>query len=164
MGKKIREILIPHRNQFVQGAIERGYSDRLANEIFDLITPFADYGFNAAHACAYAYVAYQTAYLKAHHPVEYMSALLTSVRDDKDRKPFYLNAARLMGLRVLPPDVNQSQTFFTPTDGEIRYGLAAVRTAGEGVVHQIIESRQQGGPFTSFTDVCGGVGAGVLRE
>src|SRR6266511_3317251 len=143
MGKKIREQLIPHRHRFVRGAVARGYSDRLANDIFDLITPFADYGFNASHACAYAYVAYQTAYLKAHHPVEYVSALLTSVRDDKDKKPFYLNAARLMGLRVLPPDVNESQTYFTPTDGDIRYGLAAVRNVGEGVVQQIIESRQK---------------------
>jgi DNA polymerase-3 subunit alpha len=164
MGKKIREILIPHRNQFVQGAIERGYSDRLANEIFDLITPFADYGFNASHACAYAYVAYQTAFLKANHPVEYMSALLTSVRDDKDKKPFYLNAARLMGLKVLPPDVNRSQTYFTPIDGEVRYGLAAVRNVGEGVVAQIMEARQEGGPFESFTDFCRRVDPGVLNK
>jgi DNA polymerase-3 subunit alpha len=164
MGKKIREILIPHRHQFVQGAIERGYSDRLANEIFDLITPFADYGFNASHACAYAYVAYQTAFLKANHPVEYMSALLTSVRDDKDKKPFYLNAARLMGLKVLPPDVNRSQTYFTPIDGEVRYGLAAVRNVGEGVVSQIMEARRGGGPFDSFTDFCRRVDAGVLNK
>jgi DNA polymerase-3 subunit alpha len=164
MGKKIREILIPHRQQFVQGAIERGYSDRLANEIFDLITPFADYGFNASHACAYAYVAYQTAYLKANHPVEYMSALLTSVRDDKDKKPFYLNAARLMGLKVLPPDVNRSQTYFTPIDGEVRYGLAAVRNVGEGVVAQIMQARQEGGPFESFTDFCRRVDPGVLNK
>ncbi len=164
MGKKIREILIPHREQFVRGAIDRGYSDRLANDIFDLITPFADYGFNAAHACAYAYVAYQTAYLKAHHPVEYMSALLTSVRDDKDKKPFYLNAARLMGLRVLPPDVNRSQTYFTPTEGEVRYGLAAVRNVGEGVVAQIMGARQEGGPFESFTDFCRRVDPGVLNK
>jgi DNA polymerase-3 subunit alpha len=164
MGKKIREILIPHREQFVRGAIERGYTDRLANEIFDLITPFADYGFNASHACAYAYVAYQTAYLKAHHPVEYMSALLTSVRDDKDKKPFYLNAARLMGLRVLPPDVNQSETYFTPTDGEVRYGLAAVRNVGEGVVAQVMGARREGGAFESFTDFCRRVDAGVLNK
>jgi DNA polymerase III subunit alpha len=164
MGKKIREILIPHRQQFVRGAIDNGYTDRLANDIFDLITPFADYGFNASHACAYAYVAYQTAYLKAHHPVEYMSALLTSVRDDKDKKPFYLNAARLMGLRVLPPDVNQSQTYFTPTNGDVRYGLAAVRNVGEGVVGQIMGARQDGGPFASFTDFCRRVDPGVLNK
>src|SRR5437667_12896572 len=117
MGKKIREMLVPHREKFVRQAVAKGYEERLAKEIFELLVPFADYGFNASHACAYAYVAYQTAYLKAHHPVEYVSALLTSVRDDKDKKPFYLNAARLMGLKVLPPDVNRSQTYFTPIDG-----------------------------------------------
>src|SRR5207245_3893864 len=144
MGKKIREALIPHRETFVKGAVERGYSERLAHDLFDLIVPFADYGFPAAHACAYAYVAYQTAYLKAHHPIEYMSALLTSVRDDKDKKPFYLNAARLMGLRVLPPDVNQSQTYFTPTDGEIRYGLAAVRNVGGQAVQANLDAHRAG--------------------
>jgi DNA polymerase III subunit alpha len=164
MGKKIREELIPHRNSFVKGALERGYTERLAQDTFDLIVPFADYGFNASHACAYAYVAYQTAYLKAHHPVEYVSALLTSVRDDKDRKPFYLNAARLMGMAVLPPDVNQSELYFTPSDGDIRYGLAAVRNVGVGVVQQIIEARSQGGPFESFSDFCRRVDSGVLNK
>jgi DNA polymerase III subunit alpha len=164
MGKKIRELLIPHRETFVKGAVERDYSDRLAEEIFDLLVPFADYGFNASHACAYAYVAYQTAYLKAHHPVEYMSALLTSVRDDKDKKPFYLNATRLMGLRVLPPDVNQSEVYFTPSDGDIRYGLAAIRNVGEGAVQQIILSRTEQGPFESFTDFCRKVDSGVLHK
>jgi DNA polymerase-3 subunit alpha len=164
MGKKIREELIPHRNTFVKGAVERGYSERLAQEIFDLIVPFADYGFNASHACGYASVAYQTAYLKAHHPVEYMSALLTSVRDDKDKKPFYLNAARLMDLQVLPPDVNQSQEFFTPSIGDVRYGLAAVRNVGEGVVEQIIAARGDKGPFRSFTDFCRKVDPSVLNK
>jgi DNA polymerase-3 subunit alpha len=164
MGKKIREELIPHRNSFVRGALERGYTERLAQDTFDLIVPFADYGFNASHACAYAYVAYQTAYLKAHHPVEFLSALLTSVRDDKDRKPFYLNAARLMGMAVLPPDVNQSELYFTPSNGDIRYGLAAVRNVGVGVVQQIIEARSQGGPFESFTDFCRRVDSGVLNK
>ena len=83
-----------------------------------LIEPFADYGFPAAHACAYGYVAYQTAYLKAHHPVEFMSAMLTSVKDDKDRKPFYLYACRLMGIEVLPPDVNESEKDFAPAKGQ----------------------------------------------
>jgi DNA polymerase-3 subunit alpha len=164
MGKKIREELIPHRNSFVKGALERGYTERLAQDTFDLIVPFADYGFNASHACAYAYVAYQTAYLKAHHPVEFLSALLTSVRDDKDRKPFYLNAARLMGMAVLPPDVNQSELYFTPSNGDIRYGLAAVRNVGVGVVQQIIEARSQGGPFETFTDFCRRVDSGVLNK
>jgi DNA polymerase-3 subunit alpha len=164
MGKKIREELVPHRNTFVRGAVGRGYTERLAQDIFDLIVPFADYGFNASHACAYAYVAYQTAYLRAHHSVEYMAALLTSVRDDKDKKPFYLNAARLMGVRVLPPDVNLSQTYFTPSDGEVRYGLAAVRNVGVGAVAQIIQARTEQDPFRSFTDFCRKVDPGVLHK
>ena len=164
MGKKIREKIPKHREKFVQGSVEHGYPEHLATEIFELITPFADYGFNASHACAYAYVAYQTAYLKAHHPVEYISALLTSVRDDKDKKPFYLTAARLMGIRVLPPDVNRSQTYFTPSDGEVLYGLAAVRNVGEGVVEQIIRAREQQGPIRSFTDFCRKVDPGVLNK
>ena len=100
----------------VRGGLPRArvIPERLAKELFDLIEPFADYGFPAAHACAYGYVAYQTAYLKAHHPVEFMSAMLTSVKDDKDRKPFYLNACRLMGIEVLPPDVNESENDFAP--------------------------------------------------
>jgi DNA polymerase-3 subunit alpha len=163
MGKKIRAVLMPHRETFVKGAIENGYRERLAQDTFDLIVPFADYGFNASHACAYAYVAYQTAFLKAHHPVEYMSALLTSVRDDKDKKPFYLNAARLMGLQVLPPDVNQSETYFTASDGDIRYGLAAVRNIGVGAVQQIVETRSEA-PFASFTDFCRRVDSGVLHR
>jgi DNA polymerase-3 subunit alpha len=164
MGKKIRAELIPHREKFLQGATGHGYPARKAEEIFDLIVPFADYGFNASHACAYALIAYQTAYLKKHHPVEYMAALLTSVKDDKDNKPFYLNAVRLMGIRVLPPDVNRSQMDFTPADGEIRYGLSAVRNVGEGIVQQITESRREKGPFESFTDFCRKVEPGVLHK
>jgi DNA polymerase-3 subunit alpha len=164
MGKKIREELVPHRNTFVHGAVERGYGERLAQDTFDLIVPFADYGFNASHACAYAYVAYQTAYLKANHPIEYMSALLTSVRDDKDKKPFYLNAARLMAISVLPPDVNQSDLYFTPSGADIRYGLAAVRNVGVGAVQQILLARNRGGPFESFADFCRRVEAGVLNK
>ena len=120
------------REKFVAGCLEAGHTDRLAKELFDLIEPFADYGFPAAHACAYGYVAYQTAYLKAHHPVEFMSAMLTSVKDDKDRKPFYLNACRLMGIEVLPPDVNESETTsLLPRAGE-RHPLWVVRGAQRG--------------------------------
>src|ERR671918_294925 len=164
MGKKIREELIPHRETFVRGAVANGYTERLAQEVFDLIVPFADYGFNASHACGYALIAYQTAYLKAHHPVEYMAALLTSVKDVKDRKPFYLNACRVAGITVLPPDVNASHLDFTPADGEIRYGLSAVRNVGAAAVHQIIEARTTKGPFRSFTDFCRNVDPGVLHR
>jgi DNA polymerase III subunit alpha len=164
MGKKIREELAPHRDTFVKGALERGYSEGLAQQIFDLMVPFADYGFNASHACGYAFIAYQTAFLKAHHPVEYMAALLTSVKDDKDKKPFYLNACRLMGIRVLPPDVNASDIDFTPAGDEIRYGLSAVRNVGAGAVAQIIEARKTKGAFDTFTDFCRKVDPGILHK
>ncbi|HEV3474941.1 MAG TPA: DNA polymerase III subunit alpha, partial [Actinomycetota bacterium] len=164
MGKKKREELAPHQETFIRGAVEKGYPERLAREIFDLITPFADYGFNVAHACGYAMISYQTAYLKAHHPVEYMSALLTSVKDDKDKKPFYLNACRLMEITVLPPDVNASDIDFTPRGEEVRYGLSAVRNVGAGAVAQIIEARRAKGAFTTFSDFCRKVDAGVLHK
>jgi DNA polymerase-3 subunit alpha len=167
MGKKQRELLPPHREAFVRGAQERGHPARKAEEIFELIAPFADYGFPAAHACAYGYVAYQTAYLKAHHPVEYMSAILTSVKDDKDRKPFYLYACRGMGIEVLPPDVNGSEPDFAPAPGDvgaIRYGLSAVRNVGEGAVAHIILARREKGTFTSFVDFCRKVEPSVLTK
>jgi DNA polymerase-3 subunit alpha len=164
MGKKIRAELIPHRETFVRGAVARGYPERLAQEIFDLIVPFADYGFNASHACGYALIAYQTAYLKAHHPVEYMAALLTSVKDDKDKKPFYLNACRLMGITVLPPDVNASDLDFTPAEDAVRFGLSAVRNVGAGAVGQITEARRVKGPFESFSDFCRKVDPAVLHK
>jgi DNA polymerase-3 subunit alpha len=167
MGKKIRAKLMVHKETFIQGCVDNGYPARLATDIFELMEPFADYGFNASHACAYGYVAYQTAYLKAHHPVEYMSAVLTSVKDDKDRKPFYLNACRLMGLEVLPPDVNESEQDFAPvSSGEpkIRYGLSAVRNVGDGAVQQIIDARRAKGTFIGFADFCRKVDPGVLTK
>jgi DNA polymerase-3 subunit alpha len=157
MGKKIREKVAAQREKFIGGAVANGHPERAAREIFDLIEPFADYGFNASHACAYGYVAYQTAYLMAHHAVEYMAAILTSVKDDKDRKPYYLYACRGMGIDVLPPDVNESDVDFAPAPGgrrAIRYGLSAVRNVGEGVVRSIVEARDEGGPFGSYTDFC----------
>ncbi len=167
MAKKKRELIGAEREKFLAGCLAAGHPDRLAKELFDLIEPFADYGFPAAHACAYGYVAYQTAYLKAHHPVEFMSAMLTSVKDDKDRKPFYLNACRLMGIEVLPPDVNESENDFAPAGGAdraIRYGLSAVRNVGEGAVGQIIDARRGKGSFTSFGDFCRKVEPSVLTK
>ena len=167
MSKKKRELVGAERTKFVTGCVEQGHPERLATDLFDMIEPFADYGFPAAHACAYGYVAYQTAYLMAHHRVEYLSAVLTSVKDDKDRKPFYLYACRGMGVEVLPPDVNESETDFAPAPGEdprIRYGLAAVRNVGEGVVTHIIDARRAKGVFTSFADFCRKVEPSVLTK
>jgi DNA polymerase-3 subunit alpha len=167
MGKKKLEVLMPFKEKFIAGAVERGHTERLASELFEMIVPFADYGFNASHACAYAMVAYQTAYLIAHHPVEYMSAILTSVKDDKDRKPFYLHACRGMNIEVLPPDVNESELNFAPASGDsraIRYGLSAVRNVGEGAVQVIVEARRSRGPFESFGDFCRRVEPSVLTK
>jgi DNA polymerase-3 subunit alpha len=157
MGKKIREKVAAEREKFVAGAVALGRERPMAERLFEYVEPFADYGFNASHACAYGYVAYQTAYLMAHHPVEYMAAILTSVKDDKDRKPYYLYACRGMAIEVLPPDVNESDMDFAPAPGDrraIRYGLSAVRNVGEGVVQSILEARAAGGPFSSFGDFC----------
>jgi DNA polymerase-3 subunit alpha len=164
MAKKKRELVGAERERFVAGCAAQGHPEKLGKDLFDRIEPFADYGFPAAHACAYALIGYQTAYLKRHHPLEYMSALLTSVEGDKDNKPFYLNAARLMGIRVLPPDVNESVEHFAPAGEDVRYGLAAVRNVGEGAVQQIILARRNNGAFTSFKDFCEKVEPGVLHK
>ncbi len=167
MAKKKRELVGQERERFVAGCVEQGISERLAADLFDLIEPFADYGFPAAHACAYGFIAYQTAYLIAQHPVEYMAAILTSVKDDKDRKPYYLYACRSMNMEVLPPDVNESDMDFAPAPGErraIRYGLSAVRNVGEGVVQAILDARRSGGAFESFADVCRRVDPGTLTK
>jgi len=167
MGKKQLEVLMPFKERFIEGAVAKGNDRRMAAEMFDMIVPFADYGFNASHACAYGLVAYQTAYLMAHHPVEYMAAILTSVKDDKDRKPYYLYACRGMGIEVLPPDVNESDMDFAPAAGErgaIRYGMSAVRNVGEGAVQAILDARAAGEPFTSFADFCRRVDPGVLTK
>jgi len=166
MGKKQLEVLMPFKERFVEGAKAKGYEARLAADLFEMIVPFADYGFNASHACAYGMVAYQTAFLMAHHPVEYMSAILTSVKDDKDRKPYYLYACRAMGIEVLPPDVNESMADFAPAPGRraIRFGLSAVRNVGEGVVQAILAARAKGGPFTSFAEFCRRAEPGVLTK
>src|SRR5918999_622241 len=167
MGKKKIEYLMPFKERFVKGAVERGYPERAAADMFEMFVPFADYGFNASHACAYGLVAYQTAYLMAHHPVAYMAAILTSVKDDKDRKPYYLHACRGMGIEVLPPDVNDSALDFAPAAGggrAIRYGLSAVRNVGEAVVQQIIHARGEHGRFGSFSDFCRKVDPSVLTK
>ena len=154
IGKKNREIMAREEPRFIDGCGRSGMSAADARKLWALIQPFADYSFNRAHSACYAYVAYQTAWLKAHYPVEYMAALLTSVKDRKDDKPKYLHMARKMGIPVLIPDVNSSDRDFTPTGESIRFGLSAVRGVGESVVEKIIEARTRKGPFESFHDFC----------
>ena len=154
IGKKDRSIMAAEKPRFIEGCAKGGLGESEAQHLWGLIERFADYSFNRAHAACYAYIAYQTAWLKAHHPVEYMAALLTSVKDNKDAKPFYLHVARKMGIPVLIPDINTSEIDFTPVDDSVRFGLSAIRGVGENVVAKIIEARQSKGPFTSFYDFC----------
>ncbi len=165
MGKKVRELVQAQRVKFVDGCLANGYDRELAERLFATIEPFADYAFNKSHAACYAYIAYQTAYLKAHYPAEFMAAMLTSVKDGKDRPAVYLAEARSMGLTVESPDVNESDVDFTVTDaGTIRYGLSAVRNVGEGVVRAIIAERKENGPFADFYDFCARVDPQCLNK
>lgn len=153
MGKKMPEVLAAQRSRFVAGAVERGVPEAVAGQIFDLMEYFAGYGFNRSHSAAYALIAYQTAYLKANYPVQFMAALLSSVRNHPDKVPVYLEECRRMGIEILPPDVNHSEADFSIAGNSIRFGLAAVRNVGENAIASILEARRQG-PFVSLLDFC----------
>ncbi|MEV0227844.1 DNA polymerase III subunit alpha, partial [Streptomyces sp. NPDC050704] len=153
MGKKKKEILDKEFVPFRGGCRERGYSDEAIQAVWDVLVPFAGYAFNKAHAAAYALVSYWTGYLKANYPAEYMAALLTSVKDDKDKSAVYLNECRRMGIKVLPPSVNDSvHNFAAQGEDVILFGLEAVRNVGTNVVDSIIRSREAKGKYTSFPD------------
>ncbi|MGH9284884.1 MAG: DNA polymerase III subunit alpha, partial [Acidimicrobiales bacterium] len=164
VGKKKPEVVAAQRGDFVAGCLANGYDRKLAEDLFALIEPFANYGFNASHAFGYALVAYQTAWLKAHHPVEYMAALLTSVKGDKDSTAKYLAECRAQGIQVLVPDVNLSASDFAVQDGRIPFGLSAVRNVGEALVERVIAERGAGGPFADFYDFCERVDPAVLNK
>ena len=164
IGKKKRDIMAAEEPRFMEGCRKNGLGDVDAHKLWSLIQPFADYSFNRAHSASYAYIAYQTAWLKARYPVEYMAALLTSVKDRKDDKPKYLHMARKMSIPVLLPDVNSSEMDFTPIGDSIRFGLSAIRHVGEGVVEKIVEARRSKGEFTSFYDFCRKVDYSCLNK
>jgi DNA polymerase-3 subunit alpha len=179
IGKKIEALMRREEPRFLAGCQDKGLGAEQARTLWRLIQPFAGYSFNRAHAAGYGLVAWQTAYLKAHHPVEYMAALLTSVKDDKDARPKYLGSCRRMGITVLPPDVNDSDADFTPAGSApapgppgapaaparaIRYGLSAVRNVGEQVVQAIVAARRDRGRFADFFDFCDKVDAQVLNK
>jgi len=164
MGKKIPAVMAEQEQKFVAGCVANGHPDGLAAELFEQISHFAGYGFNKSHAAGYALVAYQTAWLKAHYPAEYMAALLTSVKRDKDKSAVYLNECRTMGVRVLVPDVNLSDSDFVARDGTILFGLSAIRNVGEGVVRLITEERRKNGPYESFQDFINRVDLSVLNR
>jgi DNA polymerase-3 subunit alpha len=152
MGKKKREILDKEYVGFRAGMQANGYSESAVKTIWDILVPFADYAFNKSHSAGYGVVSYWTAYLKANYPAEYMAALLTSVKDDKDKSALYLHECRRMGIKVLPPDVNFSDATFTPVGTDIRFGLSAIRNVGANVVASIVAARTEKGRFTDFGD------------
>jgi DNA polymerase III subunit alpha len=152
MGKKKRDILDAEFVPFEAGMLANGYSKGAIKTLWDVLVPFSDYAFNKAHAAAYGLVSYWTAYLKANYPAEYMAALLTSVKDDKDKMAIYLNECRRMKIQVLPPDVNESDATFTPVGSDIRFGLTAIRNVGANVVDKIVEARVEKGRYEHFND------------
>ena len=164
MGKKKKEILDKEYVPFRAGMQANGYSDGAIQTLWDILVPFSDYAFNKAHTAGYGLVSFWTAYLKANFPQEYMAALLTSVKDDKDKSAVYLNECRRMGIKVLPPDVNDSDFDFTPRGSDIRFGLSAVRNVGANVVDSLIATRKAHGRFASFYDFIDKVEVSVCNK
>lgn len=164
MGKKKKEELDKQYAGFEAGMLERGYPLDAVKKLWEILVPFADYAFNKSHSAAYGVITYWTAYLKANYPTEYMAALLTSVKDDKDKMAIYLNECRRMKIQVLPPDVNESAHNFTAVGRDIRFGLTAVRNVGSNVVDGIVEARTGQGRFTDFNDFLSKVPATVCNK
>ena len=155
IGKKKMEILDEQRVIFVNGVEQKGYGRKLGDKLYDLIVKFASYGFNKSHAAAYALIAYQTAYLKANYPVEFMAALLTGVMSSSDKISLYIADCRRQGIEILPPDVNESEVNFTKIgENRIRFGMEAIKNVGRGAIEAIIRIREQEGRFISLHDFC----------
>ncbi|MCX5751620.1 MAG: DNA polymerase III subunit alpha [Candidatus Saganbacteria bacterium] len=154
MGKKKHKDMEKHKEKFVDGAVARGVSKHQAAVMFNLCAKFAGYGFNKSHSTCYAVISYQTAYLKANHPVDFMAALLTSVMGNTDKVSLYINEAQKMGIKVLLPDVNESERVFTVTSEGIRFGLSGIKNVGEGAIDSILKAREEGGKCTSLLEFC----------
>jgi DNA polymerase-3 subunit alpha len=152
MGKKKAAEMAQQRERFISGAAEKGYQKRVAADLFDMLAPFAEYGFAKPHAAAYSILSLQTAYLKAHHPAEFMAANLTNEMADTDKLADYISEARDMGLEVLPPDVNRSTGNFSVADGRIMFGLQGIKNVGSGAVAEIVAQREAAGPYTDLTE------------
>ncbi len=164
MGKKNADEMANQRQRFVKGALERGFPQKKIEKIFDLMEQFAGYGFNKSHSAAYALLAYQTAYLKTHYPVEFMAALLTSVSGSTDDVVKYINECREMGIPVEPPDVNVSDANFTPHGEAIRFGLSAVKNVGHNAIESIVNARKEIGAFRSIFQFCEKVDLRLLNK
>ncbi len=163
MGKKKIEEMAVHENKFIDGAVLRKIPKRTAKEIFDLMAKFADYGFNRSHSMAYAVLAFQTAYLKAHYPAHFYASVLSHEAQDSAKVYKYSTELRTMGLKLLPPDINESDEGFTPGDAAVRYGLTAIKGMGTTSVQTIVEARKAG-KFTSLYDFCSQLGSGAVNR
>ncbi len=164
MGKKKHEEMAAQREKFVTGCLARKVPQKKAEKLFDLMAEFAGYGFNKSHSCAYALLAYQTAYLKTHYAVEFMAAMLTSETGNTEKVVKYINEARSMSITVLPPDVNSSAMNFTPIGDEIRFGLCAIKNVGENTVTGILQARETLGHFTSMFQFCESIDTRLLNK
>src|SRR5204862_4169482 len=152
IGKKIHELMASLKEKFLEGCAKTDTTPAVANQLWKDMEQSQDYSFNKAHAACYALIAYRTAWLKAHHSKEYMAALISSVMNTKDRVPFYVNACHELGIEVLPPDVNSSARDFSVVEGQIRFGLNAVKNVGDPAARAIVHAREQGRPFESLWD------------
>ncbi|MCD6473065.1 DNA polymerase III subunit alpha [Candidatus Aerophobetes bacterium] len=164
MGKKDLKLMDEQREKFIKGTTKKGIDSSIAERIFELISYFAGYGFNKSHSAGYALISYQTAYLKANYPLEFMAALLTSERENTDKLTLYINECKRMGIEVIPPDINQSTLNFTVIDSKICFGLSAIKNVGEVAISSIIKEREKGGNFTSIFDLCKRVDLRVVNK
>ncbi|MDD3237925.1 MAG: DNA polymerase III subunit alpha [Candidatus Gastranaerophilales bacterium] len=164
MGKKKVEIMQENKAGFVDGAKKNNVDEKIASDLFDTMAKFAAYCFNRSHSAAYAFVAYQTAYLKAHYPIEYFCALLSSVKDDQDKTQMYIAMAQKMGIKVLPPDINKSHAEFAPDENNIRFGLNSVKGIGGAVLEMLEEERKANGEFKSIADFAARVNTKCLNK
>ncbi len=152
--KKTEEMESKEKPKFLEGARKKKIPEAKATRIWEQMETFGKYGFNKSHSTAYAIISYQTAYLKAHYPAEFMAALLTSEKDNRDKIISHISSCREMGINVLPPDINESMSDFSVVGENIRFGLAAVKNVGVGAIESIIVVREDGGPFRSIVDFC----------
>ncbi|MGM0432166.1 MAG: DNA polymerase III subunit alpha, partial [Spirochaetota bacterium] len=164
MGKKKTQVMAEMKQEFTEGAKQRGYTAELAKNIFEMLEPFAGYGFNKSHAAAYSVIAYQTAYLKANYPVEFMAANLTNEINNTDKLTQYINETKSMGIEILPPNINLSDLRFNAVDGKIVYGLNGIKNVGAGAVNSIIQERDAHGEFASFMEFLNRVETKVLNR
>ncbi len=164
ISKKKRSLLSKQKNKFIEGAKSRGIDEKIAIKIFELVNHFAEYGFNKSHSAAYAMISYQTAYLKAKYPVEFMAALLSIRMGSQEKVAQYVNETRRMDIEVLPPDINQSFTDFTVVENSIRFGLSAIKNVGTNVIECIEKERKKGGKFENFINFCERIDSNVLNK